>query len=145
MSSKMYTVAGTSNINGVVKARFANNLAERVALLEKNGQTEINLIELPHAMSKEDASKHLATLYTEGTPEYAAVTGKLDSIAVKARRVEKRNALKTAPKAKTAVAKSAKTPVVQAKSASAKRVRPSRSKAAVAAREAAVAEAIAQV
>lgn len=52
---KLFTVAGTSNLNGVVKFRFANDLKSRVAVLKRNGHTEINLIELPEPMVKADA------------------------------------------------------------------------------------------
>jgi len=52
---KTFTVAGTSNLNGVVKFRFANDLKSRIAVLTRNGHTEINLIELPDAMTKADA------------------------------------------------------------------------------------------
>ena len=52
---KTFTVAGTSNLNGVVKFRFANDLKSRIAVLKRNGHTEINLIELPEPMVKADA------------------------------------------------------------------------------------------
>ena len=52
---KTFTVAGTSNLNGVVKFRFANDLKSRIAVLARNGHTEINLIELPEPMTKADA------------------------------------------------------------------------------------------
>lgn len=59
---KLFTVAGTSNLNGVVKFRFANDLKSRVKVLERNGHTEINLIELPAEMTKEAAIAYLETL-----------------------------------------------------------------------------------
>jgi hypothetical protein len=52
---KLFTVAGTSNLNGVVKFRFANDLKGRIKVLAKNGHTDIQLIELPEAMTKERA------------------------------------------------------------------------------------------
>jgi hypothetical protein len=52
---KLFTVAGTSNLNGVVKFRFANDLKGRIKVLAKNGHTDIRLIELPEAMTKESA------------------------------------------------------------------------------------------
>jgi hypothetical protein len=52
--SKTFNIAGTSSRNGVVKARFANDMS-RVKTLVKTGHTEINLVELPNAMTKEDA------------------------------------------------------------------------------------------
>jgi hypothetical protein len=54
--SKLFTVAGTSNLEGVVKFRVANgSAAARTKVLERSGHTEIQLQDLPNAMSKEDA------------------------------------------------------------------------------------------
>lgn len=55
---KLFTVAGVSTLNGVVKYRFANSL-KRDAVLRKNGHTDIKLVELPKAMSKEDAVAYI--------------------------------------------------------------------------------------
>jgi ribosomal protein L35AE/L33A len=55
---KQFTVAGVSTHNGVVKYRFANSL-ERDKVLRKSGHTDIKLIELPNAMSKEDAVSYI--------------------------------------------------------------------------------------
>lgn len=52
---KTFTVAGTSNLNGVVKFRFANDLKSRIKVLERNGHTDVQLVELPNAMTKEQA------------------------------------------------------------------------------------------
>jgi hypothetical protein len=52
---KLFTVAGTSNLNGVVKFRFANDLKSRIAVLERNGHTDILLQALPEPMTKERA------------------------------------------------------------------------------------------
>jgi hypothetical protein len=52
---KLFTVAGTSNLNGVVKFRFANDLKSRIKVLERNGHTDIDLRELPLPMTKERA------------------------------------------------------------------------------------------
>jgi hypothetical protein len=54
----MFKVTGTSKSNGKTKVRFANDML-RVKLMVKNGQTDVNLIELPKAMSKGDAVKFL--------------------------------------------------------------------------------------
>lgn len=56
-----FTHAGTSRLNGSVKVRFAND-ALRVKVLEKNGHTEVDLIELPNAMTKEEAVAYLQTI-----------------------------------------------------------------------------------
>jgi len=57
--NKQFTVAGVSTLNGVVKYRVANSL-KREAILKKSGHTDIKLIELPKAMSKEDAFAFIA-------------------------------------------------------------------------------------
>lgn len=56
---KLFTVAGTSNLNGVVKFRFANDLKSRIKVLQRNGHTEINLVELPTEMTKAQAIQFL--------------------------------------------------------------------------------------
>ena len=56
---KLFTVAGTSRRNGTVKFRFSNDLKGRLPMLERTGHTEINLIELPTAMTKEAAVAYL--------------------------------------------------------------------------------------
>jgi hypothetical protein len=52
---KTFTVAGTSNLDGVIKFRFANDLESRVKVLLKNGHTDVRLLALPYAMTKEAA------------------------------------------------------------------------------------------
>ena len=60
-TDKLYTVAGTSTLNGETKARFANDTM-RIKVLAKNGHTDITLVELPNEMTKVEAAKFLATL-----------------------------------------------------------------------------------
>jgi hypothetical protein len=59
---KLYTVAGTSRRNGTVKFRFSNDLKGRIPMLIRTGHTEINLVELPEAMTKVSAIQFLATV-----------------------------------------------------------------------------------
>ena len=61
MSTKTFTVTGVSTLNGVVKVRFANDLAARVKILSKNEHSEIRLIELDEPMTKVEAARHLYT------------------------------------------------------------------------------------
>jgi hypothetical protein len=56
---KLFSVAGVSKLNGVVKYRVANSL-KREAILKKSGHTDIKLIELPNPMTKEDAFAFIA-------------------------------------------------------------------------------------
>ena len=57
----MFKVTGISTLNGQTKVRFANDLVSRVKILNKSGHKDINLIELPQALSKADCVKHLKT------------------------------------------------------------------------------------
>ena len=59
---KLYTVAGTSRRNGTVKFRFSNDLKSRLPMLLRTGHSEINLIELPEAMSKDSAALYLKSV-----------------------------------------------------------------------------------
>jgi hypothetical protein len=53
---KLFSVAGTSNLEGVVKFRVANgSAAARTKVLERSGHTDIKLVDLAKPMSKEDA------------------------------------------------------------------------------------------
>lgn len=57
----MFKVTGISTLNGQTKVRFANDLVSRVKILNKDGHKDINLVELPQALSKGDCVKHLKT------------------------------------------------------------------------------------
>ena len=56
-----FTHAGVSRLNGEFKVRFAND-ALRVKVLAKNGHKDIDIIELKHAMSKEEAVAFLISI-----------------------------------------------------------------------------------
>ena len=55
----MFKVTGISTLNGQTKVRFANDLVSRVKILNKDGHKDINLVELPNALSKGDCVKYL--------------------------------------------------------------------------------------
>jgi hypothetical protein len=59
-NGQLFTVAGVSTLEGVMKARLANELT-RVKVLEKNGHTNVRLVTLPGPMTKEDAVAFLRT------------------------------------------------------------------------------------
>jgi hypothetical protein len=59
--SKSFTHAGVSTLDGVVKARFCNDQM-RVKVLAKNGHKDIDIIELKHAMTKEEAVAFLLSI-----------------------------------------------------------------------------------
>jgi hypothetical protein len=75
-NDKTFTVAGISNLKGVYKARFANDIT-RIKVLDKNEHTDIRLIELGSEMTKEDAASYLLTVHLEH-PEITQFT---DTIA----------------------------------------------------------------
>ena len=72
-TEKLFTVAGTAkNADGTVKARFANDLVARIKILNKAGCTDINLVELPNAMTKLQALQYLTEQgITEGDAGFA--------------------------------------------------------------------------
>lgn len=103
MTDKLFTVAGTAtNPNGTVKVRFANDLVARIKILNKAGCTDINLVELPRAMTKLEALQHLQTLgITDGDAGFA-VSNKLAEKSRVAKRGEvKVGGMKGRAKAKT--------------------------------------------
>ena len=59
MSSFKY--AGVSTLNGKIKARFANDQM-RVKVLAKNGHKDIDIIELKHPMTKQEAVAFLLSI-----------------------------------------------------------------------------------
>lgn len=59
MTDKLFNVVGTSNLNGVTKVRWANDLVTRFKMLHKGGHTDIELFELPQSMSKQQACEWL--------------------------------------------------------------------------------------
>jgi hypothetical protein len=55
MTIKTFSVAGTTrHPNGTVKVRFANDFIDRFKILNKNGHTEIELIELGGEFTKSE-------------------------------------------------------------------------------------------
>ena len=57
-TDKKFAVAGVSTQNGKTKIRFAND-SMRVKILSKNGHTDVELINLPHEMTKAEIAAHL--------------------------------------------------------------------------------------
>jgi hypothetical protein len=77
--SKVFTHAGTSRLNGVVKARFAND-AMRVKVLTKGGHTDIDLVEFLEPLTKIEAVMKLIEMdFAKGNTEVqAALEAELD-------------------------------------------------------------------
>jgi hypothetical protein len=77
-TEKLFTVAGTAtNADGTAKARFANDLVARIKILNKAGCTDINLVELPRAMTKLEALQYIQETQTPAGDAGYAVANKL--------------------------------------------------------------------
>jgi hypothetical protein len=74
----MFKVAGVSKFKGEFKVRFANDMT-RVKLLQKSGNTDIELVELPKAMNKPAAVTYLKTTDLYKTPAWAAAIDAADT------------------------------------------------------------------
>lgn len=103
---KLYTVAGTATHKGVTKVRFANDLVARIKILSKAGATDVNLVELPRAMTKLEALQHLQTLgITDGDAGFA-VANKLAEKSKIAKKGEVKVSAKSAKASTKATVKS---------------------------------------
>lgn len=106
-TDKLFTVAGTSKLDGEMKVRFANDVM-RIKVLAKHGHEDITLVELPEAMTKVDAVKFIKTVDEfAGAAEQSAIADYLDrkdEKPAKAPKVAAPKATKAAPKAKAAKA-----------------------------------------
>ena len=59
MTTKTYSVAGTTTLNGITKIRFANDFVSRFKILVKNGHDNIELIELGGEFTKAEVCQIL--------------------------------------------------------------------------------------
>jgi cell envelope opacity-associated protein A len=101
--SNTYSHAGVSKLNGEFKVRFAND-GLRVKVLQKNGHKDIDIVELKHPMTKEDAVAYLLKIDFDNGNK--AVRAALEAAA------DKRGVTATpakAPKAKAPAKAKAKT------------------------------------
>jgi hypothetical protein len=109
-----FKVSGTSKLpNGETKVRFANDMT-RVKVLLKGGHTDIDLIELPKAMTKEDIVAYLIKMdFADGNADKAAAIQaeaakrKVGEAAPKAKAVTKTKNVKVTAKTKTKAVKPA--------------------------------------
>jgi hypothetical protein len=60
-TSKKFAVAGVSTLAGKTKIRFANDTM-RIKILAKNGHTDVDLVTLPHEMTKAEIAQHLTSI-----------------------------------------------------------------------------------
>lgn len=115
--SKSYSHAGVSKLDGVFKVRFCND-ALRTKVLQKNGHTDIDIIELKHPMSKLEVVAYLMEInFANGNKAVeAAIEQALDKRSPKAKEAKQTPAPKkaVAPKAKAKAAPKAKAPTKDA-------------------------------
>jgi len=72
---KLFTVAGTSALEGIVKFRVANgSAAARTKVLARSGHTDIKLVDLAKPMSKEDAIAFVKSQGSAFSAETATAT-----------------------------------------------------------------------
>ena len=127
--SKTFTHAGVSKLDGEFKVRFCND-ALRVKVLAKNDHTDIDIIELKHAMTKEDAVAYLMEIDfatrddVTNVEVQAALAAELDK-GSETPKAEKAPKVAKVPKAKKS------TPSLDAIQARAKVAKPTPSKAQV--------------
>jgi hypothetical protein len=77
MTDKTFMVGGVSKTKGQYKVRFANDMT-RVKILAKT-DTDIQMVDLPRAMTKGELVTHLKTTDLYKNPEYAAAIDAADS------------------------------------------------------------------
>lgn len=73
-----FTVAGVSINKGKVKVRFCSDLVLRIKNLQKQGDTDIQLVELPQPMDKWHACEYLLNSgqFTKYASEIVEIQGK---------------------------------------------------------------------
>ncbi len=99
-TDKKFAVAGVSTLKGKTKVRFANDTM-RIKILAKNGHTDIELVDLPHEMTKGEIAAHMAEIdFAKGRKAIS------DAVAY----VAKKNPVAAKPQAKKAAVE--KTPAV---------------------------------
>jgi len=99
-TDKLFTVAGTSKLDGEYKVRFANDVL-RIKVLAKHGHEDITLVELPNPMTKLEAVKFIKTVDEfSGVAAQAAIADYLDRKDEAPKAVKAPAKSKAAPKAK---------------------------------------------
>lgn len=128
--SKLFSHAGVSRLNGVVKARFAND-SLRVKVLAKGGHTDIDLVEFLEPLSKEDAIRKLIEMdFAQGNAEIqTALDAELDKRVEKPKAEKAPKPLKTKPEPKAKAPKAEKAKPITIDSIKAKK--PTKTKAEI--------------
>jgi hypothetical protein len=101
--SKSFSHAGVSKLDGKFKVRFCND-ALRTKVLQKNGHTDIDIVELKHPMTKPEIVEYLLSIdFDNGN---TAVRAAIE--AEQGKRTEKPAKAAAVPTAKKTAAKKAK-------------------------------------
>lgn len=66
-----FSVTGISTHNGKTKVRYANDIVSRVKILVKGGHTDIELVELPTALTKLECATYLKSTELYANPKFA--------------------------------------------------------------------------
>ena len=109
-TDKLFTVVGTSKLDGETKVRFANDTM-RTKVLQKHGHTDIVLVELGSAMTKLEAVLTIQgdDLFSSAASQ-AAIADYLDAKTPKAKAVSTPTATKAKAPAKAKVAENEDAP-----------------------------------
>jgi len=98
-TTKTYTVAGSSTLNGKTKIRFCNDVM-RIKVLDKNGHQNINLVDLPEPMTKGQIAQYLIDLdFAKGDSDILNAIkyiAKKNSVTLKAQHTVTESAAETA-------------------------------------------------
>lgn len=106
---KLFTIAGTSTVDGVNTLRFATGKVKvREGVLRRAGHTDINLRELPKPMTKQDAAAWLAAQGIEAVLPVKGGKGKPLELTPEQRAEAEEAARKAEFVAKMAAARAAK-------------------------------------
>ena len=118
MSNKTFTFAGVSRLNGVIKARFANDQM-RVKVLMNGGHKDIDITELMRPMSKVEAVESLlkANFHNGNTEIQSALEAELDKRAPKAASKDKPKKEAKKPKKEVPAKKAISLDTIKAKAA----------------------------
>ena len=101
-TDKLFTVAGTSKLDGEMKVRFANDVL-RIKVLAKHGHEDITLVELDSPVTKYEGITKIKSMgeFANASAQ-AAITEYLEDKAPKATKVTAKKEAK--PKTKTGAA-----------------------------------------
>lgn len=109
MTNKTFTIAGTSDVDGVKTFRFANHsAAARVTVLAHHGHTNIQLDALPRPMTKIEAISFLvqkgvnAVVPTRAVDKMRKSAMQLEAEAIAAKRIQSTTKARAARDARTA-------------------------------------------